>query len=130
MQIQRKYHLFDAQGKILGRLSSEIAVILMGKNKADYQTNLDQGDFVVVVNSNEIEVSGHKVQQKIYHRYSGYPGGLKSITFEKQKIKDSRRLISGAVSGMLPKNKLRALRLKRLLVYCNEKHSHKIEIKH
>jgi len=128
--IQRKYHLFDAEGKILGRLTTEIVKVLRGKNKADFTPNIDGGDFVVVINSDKVSVSGNKAQGKVYNRYSGYPGGITSTTFEDQIVKDSRKIIQAAVYGMLPKNKLRNRMMTRLLIYKNANHKHKIEITH
>jgi large subunit ribosomal protein L13 len=125
-----RYHSFKAQGKILGRLSVEIAKVLSGKNKTDYAPNVDGGDFAVVVNSDGIEVSGNKREDKIYHQFSGYPGGITSIAFKDQLKRDSRKIIKDSVYGMLPKNKLRNARMKRLLVYKDENHSHKIDIQH
>lgn len=126
----RKYHLFDAQGKVLGRLAVEIARTLSGKNKVNFAPNVDGGDFVVVVNSNKVEVTGNKAKDKKYYRFSGYPGGITAVTFEELLKKDSRKIITRAVYGMLPKNKLRSRMLKRLLVYKDEKHNHKINSEH
>lgn len=124
----RKYYLFDAQGKILGRLATEIAKTLSGKSKVDYTPNVDGGDFVVVINSDGVVLTGNKEKQKTYQSFSGYPGGIKGITFDKQKEKDSRALIVSAVRGMLPKNKLRNQMMTRLLVYKNDQHDHKIDV--
>jgi len=128
--IQRKYHLFDAEGKILGRLATEIAKVLRGKNKVDFTPHIDGGDFAVIINSDKVTVSGNKAQGKVYNRYSGYPGGITSTTFEDQLVKDSRKIIQGAVYGMLAKNKLRNRMMTRLLIYKNDQHKHKIEITH
>ena len=128
--IDRKYHLFDATGKTLGRLSTEIATILRGKNKVDFAPNVDGGDFVVVTNSNEIRVSGNKLDGKIYYHYSGFPGGMSEITLKNQLKKDSRKVISMSVYGMLSKNKLRDRMMTRLLVYKNDIHKHKIDVTH
>jgi len=128
--IQRKYHLFDAEGKILGRLATEIAKVLRGKNKVDFTPNVDGGDFAVVINSDKIKVTGNKMEGKVYHRYSGYPGGITSIEFKDQLEKDSRKIIQTAVYGMLSKNKLRNRMMTRLLIYKNDQHKHKIEITH
>lgn len=125
-----KYHLFDAKGKILGRLATEVVVILRGKNKVDFSPNVDNGDAVVIANSDKISVSGEKQDKKIYHRFSGYPGGIKSIKLGDQLKKDSRRVLRDAIYGMLPKNKLRKLALRRLFIYKDDKHSHKIDVKH
>lgn len=124
----RKYYLFDAQGKVLGRLATEIAKTLSGKSKVDYAPNVDGGDFVVVINSDGVVLTGNKEKQKTYYSFSGYPGGIKGITFDKQKEKDSRALIVSAVRGMLPKNKLRNQMMTRLLVYKNDQHDHKIDV--
>ncbi len=128
--IQRKYHLFDAQGKILGRLATEIAKVLRGKNKVDFTPHIDGGDFAVVINTDQVTVSGNKAEGKIYNHYSGYPGGITSIKFKDQIAKDSRKVIHDAVYGMLAKNKLRNRMMTRLLIYKNGEHKHKIEITH
>jgi len=128
--IQRNYHLFDAEGKVLGRLATEIALILRGKNKVDFTPHIDAGDFVVVINTDKVRVTGNKASGKIYHRYSGYPGGITSTTLEEQIAKDSRKVIQGAVYGMLSKNKIRNRMMTRLLIYKDAQHNHKIEITH
>jgi len=130
MTIERKYHLFDAKKQSLGRFATEAARILSGKNKVDYTPNVDGGDFVVVIDSDNVKVTGTKMKDKMYHRYSGYPGGITSTNLEGQIEKDSTKIIKSAVYGMLPKNKLRKPMMKRLLVYKNEEHSHKIDIEH
>src|SRR3989344_2978676 len=104
--IQKSWHLIDAKDKMLGRVSSEIAMHLMGKNKAMYSPNLDVGDFVVVVNSQKVGLSGKKETQKIYYRHSGYPGGLYSRTAAQVRNKKPNDLIRNAVVGMLPKTKM------------------------
>jgi large subunit ribosomal protein L13 len=126
----RKYHLFNAERKILGRLAVEIAGVLSGKRKADFTPNIDGGDWAVVINADEVRVTGNKMESKIYHYFSGYPGGITSIALKDQLEKDSRKVISQAVYGMLPKNKLRDVRMKRLLIYRNDSHPHKIDISH
>jgi len=123
---QRKYILFDAKGKILGRMSTEIAKILSGKNKVDYQPNVGGSDWVIVINSDKVRLSGEKAKKKLYWRHSGYPGGIYSDSFNDLMKKDSRKVILLAVSGMLPKNKLAAAALKRLRVFKDEKHPYKI----
>jgi len=128
--IQRKYHLFDLDGKVIGRIATEIAKILRGKNKVDFAPNIDGGDFAVVVNSDRLVVTGRKSQGKIYHRFSGYPGGITSTALIDQLKKDSRKIVTDAVYGMLPKNKLRQKMMRRLLVYKNTEHKHKIDITH
>lgn len=126
--MERKYYQINAQGKVLGRLSTEIVKFLSGKNKVSYTPNLDGGDFVVVTNSDGVIVTGNKSKDKTYYHFTGYPGGIKDITFEKQMIKDSRKIIEAAVKGMLPKNKLSRQMMTRLLIYKNEEHDHKIDV--
>ena len=121
-EIKKSWHLIDAQDKILGRLSTEIAQLLMGKNKPYYTPHLDCGDYVVITNVAKIKVTGKKNEQKKYYRHSGYPGGFKEITFVQQQALDPRKIIRHAVSGMLPKNKLRSPRLARLKIFVDEKH--------
>jgi large subunit ribosomal protein L13 len=128
--VQRKYHLFDAEGKTLGRLATQIATVLRGKNKIDFTPHIDAGDFAVVINADRIMVTGNKMEGKIYHHFSGYPGGVSSINLKDQIKKDSRKVIEAAVTGMLCKNKLRDKMLKRLLIYKNTEHKHKIDITH
>ncbi len=124
VMLDRKYHLFDAQGKTLGRLATEITLTLMGKRRPDYAPHLDQGDFVVVINTNGLQVSGNKPDSKIYHRFSGYPGGIHSISFRDQMKKDSRKVMHQAVYNMLPKNKLRTSMMTRLFLYKTAEHPH------
>jgi large subunit ribosomal protein L13 len=128
--IDRKYHLFDAKDAISGRLATEIALILRGKNKSDFTPNVDAGDFVVVINSDLLKASGNKLKNKMYHHYSGYPGGVRSMNLEDKMKDDSRKVIREAVYGMLSKNKLRDKMIKRLLIYKDGQHDKKIEIKH
>ncbi len=129
--MKRQYHLFDAQGKVLGRLSTEIAKVLSGRNKVDYTPHIDGGDFVVVINTSQIKVTGKKLTDKIYHSFSGYPGGITAIAFQDLLAKDPRKVIQNAVYGMLPKNKLRDKMMPRLLVYGDAQHEHKnIEVTH
>lgn len=126
----KKYHLFNAEDKILGRMSVEIARILSGRNKVDYAPHIDGGDFVVVINSEKLKVTGGKEEKKVYHSYSGYPGGIKALKLKEKMGKDSRRVIKEAVYGMLPKNKLRDKMIKRLFILKDEKHNYKIDINH
>lgn len=120
--IKRNWHIIDVKGQILGRVSTQISQLLIGKHKVDYLPNLDGGDFVVVINSDQVKVTGTKELNKKYYRHSNYPGGFKVTTLGQQRQKDSRQLIVHAVSKMLPKNKLRAPRLKRLKVFTGSKH--------
>lgn len=119
--IKRATHTIDANGKILGRLATEIAKLLMGKNKPDYVTYLDMGDFVEVVNASKVKVTGKKFKDKIYRRHSGYPGGLKQETFDKMIIRKPEYIIEHAVSGMLPHNRLGNKMIKKLKVFAGVK---------
>ena len=125
--IEQKWYLMDCSGKRLGRLSVQVANILRGKNKAEYTPNSDVGDFVVLVNAKKIEVTGNKAENKIYHRHTGYPGGIKQITFKDQLEKDPEKLIKNAVKGMLPKNRLNRQIIKKLKVYNDDKHPHEAQ---
>lgn len=120
--IQRKWHLFDAKDKILGRLATQIAHILMGKNKPDFVPWQDRGDYVVVVNAERVKVSGRKEKQKVYFRHSGSPGGLKEETLEKLRQRRPEEIIIKAVKNMLPDNKLKRGRLQRLKIFAGEEH--------
>ena len=115
-EIKREWHLIDAQGQILGRMAVNIAALLMGKNKLSFVPYLDCGDYVVVINAAKVEVSGRKAEDKLYYRHSGYPGGFKKVPFSQQMAKDPTQIIRHAVEGMLPKNKLRDLMIKRLKI--------------
>jgi large subunit ribosomal protein L13 len=128
--IERKYHLFDAEKNILGRLATQIATILRGKNKVDFAPNIDGGDFVVVINTDKLRVKGEKLENKIYHHFSGYPGGMTNTKLKDQIKKDSKKIIERAVYNMLPKNKLRDRMMTRLKIYSDDKHEHKINITH
>ena len=124
-EIIRKWHLIDVKGKVLGRIASEAVKLLQGKHKWNYSTYLDSGDYVVVINAKDVVVTGKKAQTKIYTNYSGYPGGLKSVKYDALLKKNPKKVIQHAVSGMLPKNKLRDRRLARLHVFSDENHSYK-----
>jgi large subunit ribosomal protein L13 len=128
--MNRKCHSFDLKEKAMGRLATQIAKILSGRNKVDYIPHIDGGDFVVVINSDELVMSGGKETKKLYHHYSGYPGGIKTLSLEQMRAKDSKKIIREAVYGMLPKNKLRDKMIKRLFIYKDDKFNHKIDIKH
>lgn len=112
--MERNTHTIDATGKVLGRLATEIAILLRGKHKPIFVLNRDMGDFVIVKNANKIKITGRKLIQKKYYRHSGYPGGLKEIPLKKIFEKDPGRVLKMAVFGMLPKNKLRPKQIKRL----------------
>jgi len=122
--IKREWHVIDASGKVLGRLATQIAGLLMGKHKPIFSPNLDTGDFVVVINADKIRVTGNKAKQKLYYRHSGYPGGLKSISLEKMMQTHPTRVIEYAVKGMLPHNRLGARLMKKLKVYVGDTHPH------
>lgn len=115
-EIKRETHEFDAAGQILGRLATQAAVFLMGKHKPTYSTHLDSGDFVVINNASKIEVTGKKTSQKLYRRHSGYPSGYKEERFDEAMVKHPERILELAIAGMLPDNKLKAKRMKRLTV--------------
>ena len=118
------WFVVDAAEKTLGRLASEIAHRLRGKHKPEYTPHVDTGDYIVVVNAEKIRVTGKKTTDKIYHSHSGYPGGLKSISFEKLLDKAPERVIQGAVKGMLPRNPLGRAMFKKLKVYAGSEHPH------
>ncbi len=120
--IKRSWHMVDVNGKILGRISSEIAKLLMGKSKPYYVRNLDCGDYIVVINASGVKVTGKKETDKKYYRHSGYPGGLKVKTFKELKDSKPEEIIRHAVKGMLPQNKLRDRMLTRLFVYRDGAH--------
>ncbi len=120
----RKWYLIDAKDKILGRFSSRIALLLMGKRKPFYSPNADSGDYVVVVNAEKIKLTGNKWKNKIYYRHSFYPGGLKEIPAEKLRTRKPESIIYLAVKRMLPKNKLGRKMMKRLKIYTGDNHPH------
>ncbi len=122
--IKHDWWILDAKDEILGRLASKAASILRGKHKADFTPHLDNGDFVIIINADKVKLTGKKEEQKLYRRHSGYIGGLKEIPFKTKKEKDPEGIIMSAVSGMLPKNRLGRKLIKKLKVYCDEKHPH------
>ncbi len=125
--ITHDWHLFDAEGQVLGRLASRIAVILMGKQKPTYTSFLDCGDFVVVVNAEKIRLTGNKLADKFYYRHSGYPGGLRQVSAGEMLEKHPERLIRFAVKGMLPRNKLASKMISKLKVYAGPEHPHQAQ---
>lgn len=127
--IKRAWHLVDAKEKILGRVSTEIAELLIGKKKPYFVSYLDCGDFVVVINAAHVAVTGKKEKQKTYFRHSGYPGGLKTVSLGELRLRQPEKIIIHAVSGMLPQNKLRDRMLKRLYVFAAEEHPYKDKFK-
>ena len=122
--IQRQWHLYDLKGKVLGRVATEIARLLMGKHKPNYTPHLDNGDYVVVINASQLVVTGKKLQDKKYYRHSNYPGGFREETLAEKMAKDPTKVVELAVKGMLPKNKLQQRRLRRLKVYPGPDHPH------
>ncbi len=122
--IVRKWFIVDANGKTLGRLASTVATVLKGKTKPIYTTHVDTGDFVIVVNADKVHLTGKKLEQKVYYRHSGYPGGLKSVTAGKLMKTRPENVIMMAVEGMLPKTQLGKQMLTKLKVYAGEKHPH------
>ena len=122
--VQHDWYVIDATAKTLGRLSSEVASRLRGKHKAIYTPHVDTGDYIVIINADKVRVTGNKAKQKIYYRHSGFPGGLKEITFDKLIKKMPTRVIELAVKGMLPKNSLGRAMYSKLKVYAGAEHPH------
>ncbi len=127
--IKPAWHVIDASGKTLGRLASEVAILLMGKHKPIYTPHLNTGDYVIVLNAARVRVTGKKPEQKVYHRHSGYPGGLKSVTLGQMMEKQPTRVVEHAVRGMLPHNRLGRAMLKRLKVYPGDTHPHQAQVR-
>jgi large subunit ribosomal protein L13 len=127
-EITREWYIVDAEGQTLGRLATQIADTLRGKNKPQYTPHVDTGDFVVVVNCEKIQVTGNKLDQKIYYRHSGYPGGLRQRTLREQLDRRPTEVIRKAVKGMLPRNKLAAAQLTKLKVYVGPEHPHEAQV--
>jgi len=123
----KDWYLIDAKGKVLGRVSTQIAKILMGKDKISFARHLDSGDNVVVINASKIVVSGNKESDKKYYRYSGYPGGLKETNLATLREKKAGDIIYHAVSGMLPKNRLGKSLIKKLHIYPKDAHPHEAQ---
>ena len=122
--VQRDWYVVDAAGLTLGRLASEIAFRLRGKHKPEFTPHVDTGDYVVVVNAEQVAVTGRKAEQKTYHRFTGYVGNMKSTTFDKLIVEHPERAIEHAVKGMLPKNRLGRQMFKKLKVYSGSEHYH------
>ena len=123
-QVQHGWFVVDAQGKVLGRLATQIAMRLRGKHKPEYTPHVDTGDFVVVVNAEKIRVTGNKLDQKLYYRHSGYPGGLRSRTLRAQLERRPTEVLRKAVKGMLPRNKLASAQIGKLKIYAGPEHPH------
>jgi len=127
--ITREWHVIDASGKVLGRLATQVAGLLMGKHKPIFSRNLDTGDFVIVINAAKVRVTGDKAKQKHYYRHSGYPGGLKSVSLEKMMQTNPAWVIEHAVKGMVPHTRLGASIIKKLEVCVGDSHPRLAQIK-
>ncbi|MER3397075.1 MAG: 50S ribosomal protein L13 [Chloroflexota bacterium] len=127
-EIERRWHVIDASGKTLGRLASEVARLLRGKHKPTFEPHLDTGDFVIVVNAEKVQVTGKKLDKKIYWRHSGYLGGLRLMTLREMLQRHPTRVIEHAVRGMLPKNRLGDKLIRKLKVYAGPEHPHQAQV--
>ena len=126
-EIQKAWHVVDAEGQILGRLASRIAQILTGKNKPGYAPFIDTGDHVIVINGAKVVLTGSKEGKKVYYRHTGYPGGIRQSTAEELRAKHPERLIEAAVRGMLPKNRVGRAQFRKLKVYPGDQHPHQAQ---
>lgn len=122
--VSRGWYIVDASGKTLGRLASEVAKRLQGKHKPEFTPHVDTGDYVIVINTQKVKVTGNKAKDKLYHRHSGYPGGIKTATFTEMLAKHPCRIIEIAIKGMLPKNALGREMYRKLKVYAGAEHPH------
>jgi large subunit ribosomal protein L13 len=127
-EVVRNWHLIDAKGQVLGRVSTQIAIYLMGKHKATYSTHMDSGDFVVVINAEKVEVTGKKSDQKVYRSHSGYPGGFKEKSYRQVMESKPERILETAVAGMLPDNRLKDPRLLRLKIVIGDKNPYEKQL--
>lgn len=123
-EVKRDWFIVDASEKVLGRLATEIARRLRGKHKAEYTPHVDTGDYIIVTNAEKVRVTGQKFKEKIYYNHSGFPGGIKSMTFDKLQAKNPARIIERAVKGMLPKNPLGREMYRKLKIYVGTDHPH------
>lgn len=126
-EVERKWYIVDAEGKTLGRLSSEIATILRGKNKPEFTPYVDVGDFVIVVNAEKVHLTGKKLDQSFYRYHTGHPGGLREISYRRILADQPEKLVYNAVKGMLPKNRLARKMLTKLKVYAGPNHNHEAQ---
>ncbi|HYZ06895.1 MAG TPA: 50S ribosomal protein L13 [Rubrobacter sp.] len=124
LEVERKWYVVDAEGKHLGRLATEIVRVLRGKNKPQYTPHVDVGDFVVVVNTDRVAVTGRKAEQKVYRRHSGYPGGMKETSYEQMLARKPTEVLRKAVYGMMPKTRLARKQFKKLKIYAGPEHPH------
>lgn len=127
-EIRKAWHVLDASGQTLGRLASQVAVLLRGKHKPTYSPHLDMGDYVVIINAESVRVTGEKLRDKVYYRHSGYPSGLRSVTLEEMLATHPNRVIEHAVAGMLPHNRLGRRLLSHLKVYAGPVHPHQAQV--
>lgn len=123
-EVARKWYIVDAENEVVGRLSTKIASVLRGKHKPEFTPHVDTGDYVIVINAEKVRFTGNKLDQKVYQRYSGYPGGQKERTAQEMLDKKPQDIIENAVKGMLPKNKLGRAMFKKLFVYAGSEHPH------
>ena len=123
-EVERKWYVVDAEGKTLGRMASAVAAILRGKNKPTYTPHVDCGDYVIIINADKVAVTGKKRQEKIYKRHTGYPGGLRELTFEQLMEKHPEEVVRHAVKGIMPNGKLGRKMFKKLKVYAGPEHDH------
>ena len=126
-ELEQKWYLVNAEGKVLGRLAAELVKILKGKNKPTYTPHLDTGDFVIVVNAGKVALTGKKMKDKIYYHHTGYPGGIKEMNAEKLLAKKPTEMIRMAVKGMLPKNSLGRQMIRKLKIYAGPNHPHEAQ---
>ncbi len=126
-EVEHQWYLVDAEGKVLGRLATELAKILRGKNKPIYTPHVDTGDFVIVVNAGKVALTGKKMKDKIYYHHTGYPGGIREMSAEKLLAKKPTEMIRIAVKGMLPKNSLGRQMIQKLKIYAGAKHPHEAQ---
>ena len=124
LEVERNWYVIDAEGKTLGRLASEIARVLRGKNKPQYTPHVDVGDFVVVVNAEKVVVTGKKAEQKVYRRHSGYPGGMKETSYGRMMERRPEEILRRAVYGMMPKSRLARQQMRKLKIYAGPEHPH------
>lgn len=126
-EVDRKWYVIDAEGKVLGRLASEISAILTGKNKPIYTPHVDTGDFVIIINAEKIKLTGNKLNQLNHYYHTGYPGGLKEVPYKRLIEEKPEKIIELAVKGMLPKNKIGRQMIKKLKVYAGPEHKHEAQ---
>lgn len=126
-EVERKWYVIDAEGQTLGRLASEIARLLRGKKKPQYTPHVDTGDFVVVINADQVSVTGRKAEQKLYRRHTGYPGGLKEVTYEQMMDRKPAEILRKAVYGMMPKTRLARQQFRKLKIYAGPEHPHRAQ---